>query len=115
MATVDIKDTKIYGDLQVTWLANLWAVNYWVDTWASDTYVVTITPEPLPYQNRAIYTFKANTANTGAATINFNSLWAKTIVKWVNTTLANNDILALMYCVMVYDWTNMVLLNPRTL
>jgi hypothetical protein len=52
----------------------------------------------------------ANTANTGAATINFNSLGAKTIVKvagGITTTLADNDIRSGQWVEVVYDGTNM--------
>jgi hypothetical protein len=56
--------------------------------------------------------FKANTINTGAATLNVNSLGAKTIVKYVNTTLENGDIAAGMFCSLIYDGTNFVLQNP---
>lgn len=89
--------------------------NYGVDAGSTDTYVATLTPVPTAYVTGRVYVLKANTANTGAATVNFNGLGAKTIVKAVSTTLANNDILALMLCYMVYDGTNMVLLNPRAL
>jgi len=93
----------------------LWSVNYGVDAWANDTYTANISPAPTGYITWAQYILKANTANTWAASVNFNSLWAKTIVKWVSTALSNNDILANMYCLLVYDGTNMVLMNPRAL
>lgn len=81
----------------------------------NDTYTGSLTPTPTAYQTGQIYVFKADVANTGAASINFNSLGAKTIVKAVSTTLSNNDILAGMFCLLVYDGTNMVLMNPRAL
>ena len=52
------------------------------------------------------------TANTGAATLNVNSLGAKTIVKGVNTTLDDSDILASQFITVIYDGTNFVLQNP---
>lgn len=58
------------------------------------------------------YRFKANTINTGAATINFNSVGAKTIVKvagGITTALADADIRAGQYVDVVYDGTNMQL------
>lgn len=93
----------------------LGAFSYGVDAGSNDTYVATITPAPSAYVTGAMYVLKAATANTGAASVNFNGLGAKTIVKAVNTTLANNDILAGMLCLLIYDGTNMVLLNPRAL
>ena len=37
---------------------------------------------------------------------------AKTIVKRTNTALAASDILANKYCILIYDGTNLVLINP---
>lgn len=80
------------------------------DAGSTDTYVATLSPAPSAYVTGAHYRFKANTANTGAATINFNSLGAITIVKaagGITTTLANNDIRAGQWVDVVYDGTNM--------
>ena len=91
------------------------AVNYAADNEASDTYVITLAPAITAYTTGMHVTFKANTANTGAASININGLGAKTIVKAVSTALSNNDILAGMFCLLIYNGTNFVLMNPRTL
>lgn len=91
---------------------NYSVVAFGADAGANDTYVITLSPVPTAYTNGMTIKFKANTANTGAATINVNSLGAKTIVKYVNTTLADNDIAAGMYCTLIYDGTNFVLQNP---
>lgn len=88
------------------------AEKYAADAGANDTYVITLSPVPTSYTNGMIVYFKANTANTGAATINVNSLGAKTIVKYVSTTLADGDIAAGMFCTLIYDGTNFVLQNP---
>ena len=83
---------------------------YCADAGASDTYACSLSPAPSGYTTGATYIFKANTSNTGAATINFNSLGAKTIVKvagGVTTTLADNDIRAGQIVEVVYDGTNM--------
>lgn len=88
------------------------AEKYAADAGANDTYVITLSPVPTSYTNGMIVYFKANTANTGAATINVNSLGAKTIVKYVSTTLADGDIAAGMFCTVIYDGTNFVLQNP---
>lgn len=80
------------------------------DAGASDTYAATLSPAPSAYVTGAHYRFKANTANTGAATINFNSLGAITIVKaagGITTALADNDIRAGQWVDVVYDGTNM--------
>lgn len=80
------------------------------DAGASDTYAATLSPAITAYVTGVKYRFKANTANTGAATINFNSLGAKTIVKvagGITTALADNDIRSGQWVDVVYDGTNM--------
>jgi len=85
---------------------------YAADAGANDTYVITLSPVPTAYVAGMRLIFKANTINTGTATINVNSLGAKTIVKGVNTTLDDGDIQANQICTIVYDGTNFVLQNP---
>jgi hypothetical protein len=95
-------------------LAKLFAaMQTWVfgsDAGSSDTYVVTLSPVPAAYVTGQSYRFKANTANTGACTVNFNSLGAKTIKKCVGgitTDLDDNDIRGGQWVDLVYDGTNM--------
>lgn len=91
-------------------LRELFATRFGADAGASDTYVVTLTPAPAAYVTGEHYRFKANTANTGACTINFNGLGAKTIKKaagGITTDLADNDIRAGQWVDLVYDGTNM--------
>ena len=87
---------------------------YAADAGSNDTYVITLSPAATAYTTGMMVEFKANTANTGAATITVNGLGAKTIVKRVNTTLADGDIASSMFCVLIYDGTNFVLINPIT-
>lgn len=85
-------------------------LNYCADAGASDTYACNMSPALASYISGACFTFKANTANTGAATVNFNSLGAKTIVKTtggVPTDLATDDIRAGQIVSLCYDGTNM--------
>lgn len=110
-----LTDTIITGDLQVTGSALIPNINFAIDAEVSDTYVITLSPAPAAYTTGMPIIFKANTANTGAATLNVNRLGAKSIVKGVSTALLDNDILALMYCLVIYDGTNFVLMNPRSL
>lgn len=88
------------------------AFNAALDAGANDSYVITLSPAPAAYTTGMIIIFRANTVNTGAASINVNGLGVRTIVKRVNTVLANADIPALQWCMLVYDGTNFVLLNP---
>lgn len=83
-----------------------------IDGGSNDTYVITLSPAPSGYSTGLVIIFRANTANTGAASLNINGLGAKTIVKRVSTTLANGDIAALQFCMVVYNGTNFVLINP---
>lgn len=86
------------------------AAAFAADAGASDTYTATLSPAITAYTTGVHYRFKANTANTGAATINFNSIGAKTIKKaagGITTDLADNDIRAGQWVDLVYDGTNM--------
>lgn len=84
---------------------------YAIDVGTTDAYNVFI-PGITSYIAGEQMSIKVATSNTGAATLNVNSLGAKTIVKSVNTTLANGDILAGMVITVIYDGTNFVLQNP---
>jgi hypothetical protein len=86
------------------------SVGYCADAGANDTYACSLSPVPSAYVTGARYRFKANTANTGAATINLNSLGAKTIKKvagGITTDLADNDIRVGQVVELSYDGTNM--------
>ena len=54
---------------------------YAAATGAVNTYEITLTPAPTAYAVGQKFTFKANLANTGTATLNVNGLGAKTIKK----------------------------------
>lgn len=84
------------------------------DAGGTDAYACNLLPVPTAYGNVSggvlCGIFKANTANTGAASINFNSIGAKTIKKvagGVTTDLASNDIRAGQMVDVCYDGTNM--------
>lgn len=116
LPVVDVSDTTDAASgttKKWTWLdflRELFATRYAADAGSTDTYVVTLAPAPAAYVTGEHYRFKANTANTGACTVNFNSLGAKTIKKaagGITTDLADNDIRAGQWVDMVYDGTNM--------
>jgi hypothetical protein len=79
---------------------------YAADAGASDTYAITLTPAPSAYATGQVFHFYANTANTGAATLNVNALGAKTIKKLHDQDLADNDIEAGQIVTVIYDGTN---------
>jgi hypothetical protein len=77
-----------------------------VDAGGTDAYAITLSPAPTAYVAGQIFHFDANTVNTGAATLNVNSLGAKTIVKHHDQTLADGDIEAGQHVTVIYDGTN---------
>ena len=87
------------------------ALMYGADAGSTDDYAITVTGVSA-YATGQVFVFKANTANTGAATLNVNSLGAKTIKKNYNSDLATNDVLANQLVKVIYDGTNFQLLSP---
>lgn len=85
-------------------------IQYAADTGASDDYAISIGGYAA-YAAGDQFAFKANTANTGAATLNVNSLGAKTIKKNHDQTLANNDIEAGQLVHVIYDGTDFQMLS----
>jgi hypothetical protein len=67
-------------------------INYAVDTGAVDAYVVTLTYAPTVYTDGMEVVFKASASNTGACTINVNSLGAKSITRQDGSTPVAGDI-----------------------
>lgn len=81
-----------------------------IDAGSNDTYACSPAPSLGSYSTGQRIQFKAATANTGVATVNFNSLGARTIKKLqggVTTDLADNDIRAGQWITVIYDGTNM--------
>lgn len=87
------------------------SLNYGEDGEASDTYVAAITGITA-YQTGLIIYFKANTANTGACTININSLGAKSLKSLNDQDPPNNYIEAGSMVHAIYDGTNFQMLQP---
>lgn len=89
-------------------------INYCEDAGANDTYTCNLPRTITEYNAGALYAFKANTANTGAATINFNSVGAVTIKKpigSITTDLSDNDIRVGQIVALRYDGTNMQMIS----
>jgi hypothetical protein len=109
----DLTDATTGTTKRISWLntiKHLFSSRFAADAGSTDTYVATLFPAPVAYETGQHYRFKANTANTGACTINFNGLGAKTIKKaagGITTDLADNDIRAGQWVDLVYDGTNM--------
>ena len=85
------------------------AAMFGADAGSTDAYVVTLTPAITAYVPGVGYRFKANTANTGSATVNFNGVGAVALKKaagGLTTDLATNDIRANQWVDVVYDGVN---------
>jgi hypothetical protein len=72
----------------------------------TDAYTITLTPALAAYTDGLMINFKADVANTGAATLNVNGLGVKSIKKLFNQDLATGDIAAGQMVTVVYDGTN---------
>lgn len=87
------------------------ATIYAADAGASDTYTITLSPAPASLTTGMHVFFKANTANTGAATLNVNGLGAVAIKKNKDVDVQTGDIKAGQVNLVVYDGTNWELLS----
>ena len=78
----------------------------------TDTLTGTLAPAITAYATGNLFSFVAVATNTGAATINLNSLGAKSITKSGTTALAAGDIVSGQLYLIEYDGTRFQLLNP---
>lgn len=79
---------------------------YAADSVGTDSYAITLSPAPAAYTTGMIINFKAGTANTGACSLNVNSLGAVTIKKQNDQDTATGDIEAGQIVTVAYDGTN---------
>lgn len=73
----------------------------------ADTYTATVVPTISAYTSGQMFVIKFTTANTGASTININTLGAKSIVKQGSIALSSGDISTGQILILIYDGTNM--------
>lgn len=85
--------------------------DYAASSSGTDAYAITLTPTVTAYTTGDIYIFKADVANTGAASLNVNGLGAKTITGFNGATLKDRDITANSVNIVEYDGTNMQLVS----
>ena len=78
---------------------------YAADSVGTDLYAVTLSPVPAAYANGMVIHFKAGVANTGACSLNVNSLGAIDIKKNHDQDLATGDIEANQIVTVVYNST----------
>lgn len=79
-----------------------------------DALTLTLSPAPAAYAAGQEFRFKATATNTGAATIDVNSLGAKSIKRDGSSALAAGDITTGQMYSIRYDGTNFQLLNAST-
>ncbi len=87
-------------------------LNHAADTGAANAYAVAPSPAITAYATGQIVTLKPANANTGAATINVNSLGTKNIKLLDGTNPAANALLTAGSYALMYDGANFVVLNP---
>jgi len=80
----------------------------------TDTYVATLSPALAAYTTGMLVLVKVDTVNTGACTLNLNSLGAKNIKTSSGADPANSDLVAGGASLLVYSDSIFVLLNPAT-
>jgi len=115
-AGTDIGSTGAYLSVRPSYIASNiqnTKFNYAADAGSTDAYAITLVPAISAYATGQIFTFKANTVNTGAATLNVNAKGAKTIKKNYNQDLENGDIAAGMFVTVIYDGTNFQMVNQQ--
>ncbi len=78
---------------------------------AANTYVTTLTPAPLAYTTGMGLLVKFTNHNTGAATINVNTLGVKSMVRPDGSALQSGDIQDSMIAYLVYDGTSFQVVN----
>lgn len=112
MAPSAVNDTirAIMADIAVEAQTN--AVKRLGSVAGTNTITGSMSPALTAYATGMIVVFTPANNTTGAATININSLGARSIVKGDGTALESGDLQASTSHVLVYDGTNFVCLNP---
>lgn len=101
--------TKGYIDGQ---LGNIYAtiqkneVAYAVDSGAVNALIATLAPVPASLTDGLRVTIRVSNTNTGATTLNINSLGAKSIVKNFNTNVVGGDLVAGQHVTLTFDAVN---------
>ncbi|MEZ0226527.1 MAG: hypothetical protein ACAH83_18365 [Alphaproteobacteria bacterium] len=94
--------------------AGLRLLNHASDTGSANAYAVAPSPAVTAYVTGQVVTLKPVNANTGASTINVNSLGTKSIKMPDGSALPSGAMSASGVYALMYDGTNFVLMNPAT-
>lgn len=87
---------------------------YCRSTSGNDTYVCSVTPALTVYTTGGCFILNGDTANTGAATININSVGVKSILSPTGAALSNGDITANKPISLCYDGTQFIIQGAST-
>ncbi len=90
------------------------SVTYAADTGAADAYVIDLAKAPTAYTDGMTVLFKASNANTGAATLNVNSLGVKPLARQDGTALRAGDINAAEVVQASYNGTHFRLVSSTS-
>lgn len=90
------------------------ALDYASTGGSSDAYTLTLTPALDAYITGMPFYFKASFTNTGAATLNINSLGTKALKKNISDDVIAGDIIQGRLYMGIYDGTNIIVINPPT-
>ncbi len=85
-----------------------------VDGGSTDDYAISVDPAPSAYVEGNLFLFKANTANTGACTLNVNGLGAKALKINKDQDPPSGYIKAGSIVVVVYNGTNFEIVSVAT-
>lgn len=85
---------------------------YAADSGTANTYAVTLDPAPTAYTTGMVVRFKVGNSNSGASTLNVNTLGAKNLLGKNGYTLASGDLKANDIVVAVYDGTAFQVQTP---
>ncbi len=101
------------ANLSIPSANNVQSGSYWhaVSTGSGSAYEITLSPAPTAITSGLFVHMKTHVKNTGAATLNVNSLGAKAIKKSTGADLQAGEILADALITLVYDGTNFQLIN----
>ena len=106
--TINELDTKVataFGLIPDETQLKLGTVQFAADTGTANTYLVSLTHTPASYADGMVVNMRPKTTNTGASTINVNSLGVKSIKVLAGTDLSASDIIAGVPITLIYSST----------
>lgn len=80
---------------------------------SSNAYTLAVDAQYTAYSAGDVFKFKSNFANTTTATLNVNSIGAKTIKRPDGTALIANDIISGQIVTVIYDGTDLIMVSVR--